>query len=193
MRFLKNVILKFTLPVFVMAVVVVPQVGGESPPSQKTLAEFCIASFAQSGVCPANVCKVQCVGTSPNEAECVKGCFPVSCTQIKPEACPKDFCSVMTDCSKKKICPYKMAGGSPRCGGLGYSGQDVDCCKGLLSRCGINFLDGNCDMEGLGSVYNLPICIPCGDGVCTNLENHCNCPEDCPKKVIKLEGWGPSK
>jgi hypothetical protein len=42
-------------------------------------------------------------------------------------------------------------------------------------------------MQGKNTAYHLPICIPCGDGVCTNFENHCNCPEDCKKEIIELD------
>lgn len=72
-----------------------------------------------------------------------------------------------------------MAGEKADCGDVAYAGQDVACCEGLVRRCGIEFLDGTCDMEGQDSVYNLPICIPCGDGLCGQFENRCNCPEDC--------------
>ena len=77
-----------------------------------------------------------------------------------------------------------MYGERAKCGDLAYAGQDVDCCPGLVRRCGVEFFDGSCDMEGKNSIYSLPICVPCGDGVCGNFENRCNCPEDCKNPTL---------
>ena len=142
-----------------------------------TLLEQCARVFAETQVCPEETCRL--VEEPREEGPAVRQCLALACTEIAAEDCPQDYCVVMTNCSGEEICHYPMQGGQPACGNLAYAGQDVECCKGLVQRCGIEFLDGTCDMEGVNSVYNLPICIPCGDGICTNFENRCNCPEDC--------------
>ena len=143
----------------------------------KTFREFCWDTYAQEGKCPADMCHLL---KPEGAAEDAPGmCLPVKCTDIPADKCPLDYCVVMENCSKEKICHFPMEGGKPKCGDLAYAGQDVPCCKGLERRCGIEFIDATCDMEGKNSVYSLPICIPCGDGICGNFENRCNCPEDC--------------
>lgn len=100
------------------------------------------------------------------------------CDQIDAKDCPLNRCALMVNCRGQEICHFQMFD-PPECGDLSYAGQDVPCCEGLVRRCGMAFLDDTCDMYGDNSEYNLPICIPCGDGICTNFENICNCPEDC--------------
>lgn len=145
----------------------------------KTFKEFCQRSFQETGQCPTDVCQLEKLTTAKDKTSEPGVCVPQKCVDIEADKCPADYCEVMENCSKEKICHYKMAGGKPKCGSLAYAGQDVPCCKGLVQRCGIEFMDATCDMEGKNSMYSLPICIPCGDGVCGNFENRCNCPEDC--------------
>jgi len=142
---------------------------------------YCRAEYAEIGTCPEDLCVLDC----PNDSEpqdCEAACVPLACTDIIADDCPEKFCAPMKDCSGNTICHYQMAGGRPACGNLAYGGQDVQCCPGLVRRCGLEFLDATCDMEGVNSVYNIPICLPCGDGKCTQFENRCNCPEDCGGK-----------
>ena len=146
--------------------------------SQQTFKDYCSAQFNGNGACPAEICELHCLD-GQDQDDCEKNCVPKACTEISVEQCPSEFCAVMVNCSQEKICHYKMPGEAPSCGNLAYEGQDVECCEGLVRRCGVEFIDGTCDMEGKESMYNLPICIPCGDGICTNFENPCNCPEDC--------------
>ena len=166
----------------------------------KPLKDYCLEIFLEKGVCPEKVCEFRCSQESPG---CAKFCLPKGCTQIKFKDCPLEYCQVMTDCSDQKICHYKMEGETPSCGDLAYAGQDVECCDGLTKRCGVEFIDGRCDMEGKNSIYNLPICIPCGDGICGQFEDRCNCPEDCrgnltspsikyPKSVVKQKILTPA-
>ncbi len=159
----------------VLAVVSRPGLAEDEP---KDLAGFCRQTFEQEGVCPGEVCDLV-TGEAVEGEEPVKSCQAKACPDIKPDDCPEDYCAVMEDCSGRKICHFQMPGEQAECGDIAYAGQDVPCCPGLVRRCGIEFLDGTCDMEGQNSVYNLPICIPCGDGICGNFENRCNCPEDC--------------
>ena len=139
--------------------------------------QFCKKQYSEKEKCPDPVCRLQI--KKSEEGEETSDCVPVPCPRIPAESCPEDYCATMTDCSDQQICHYQMYGEKAVCGDVSYAGQDVDCCPGLVRRCGIEFYDGTCDMEGKNSVYNLPICIPCGDGICTNFENRCNCPEDC--------------
>lgn len=148
----------------------------------ETFADHCRSAFQKDGTCPGDVCALSSCPAGEKDQSCVPQCLPKKCTDIVADKCPTQYCAVMTDCSKQKICQFQMPGENAKCGNLAYAGQDVECCPGLVRRCGINFLDGSCDMEGKNSIYNLPICIPCGDGICGSFENHCNCPEDCPKK-----------
>jgi hypothetical protein len=100
------------------------------------------------------------------------------CDEIPVDQCPEEICDRLINCRGETICHFKMID-PPACGNLSYAGQDVPCCPDLVRRCGVAFFDMTCDMYGDHSEYNLPICIPCGDGVCGNFENICNCPEDC--------------
>jgi len=145
-------------------------------------ADFCAGSFKESGICPPKICRLQsAAGDMTDVPQGEKKCMPVPCPDIPAADCPEEFCAVMVDCSDQKICHYQMSGDKTECGDVAYAGQDVDCCPGLVRRCGYEFIDGTCDMQGQGSVYNLPICIPCGNGICDNFEDRCNCPEDCGK------------
>lgn len=155
--------------------------GVKNVPAAPSFAAYCKKTFAASGRCPADVCRSTC--PAETSASCAKeACVPRDCRTIKAKDCPKAYCAVMTNCSGQKVCEDQMVGPPPKCGGLAYEGQDVSCCPGFVRRCGVEFYDGTCDMEGKNSVYDLPICIPCGDGVCGQFENKCNCPEDCTTK-----------
>lgn len=136
--------------------------------------DYCQKAMESSGVCPEKVCTLEEESDDPQISICVSK----PCDQIDLQNCPQDYCTTMINCRGEKICHFQIFD-PPECGNLSYAGQDVSCCEGLLRRCGMAFLDDTCDMHGDDSEYNLPICIPCGDGICTNFENICNCPEDC--------------
>ena len=154
---------------------------------QEAFFEYCGKNYLKNSMCPEGACQLQCPdGTL--KPDCPLACVPRPCEKISAKNCPKQFCQVMTDCSKKESCQTKTPVDQiPACGEVAYSGQDVECCSGLVKRCGFDYLDGSCNMEGKNTPYHLPICIPCGNGVCTNFENHCNCPEDCKKDIIPLK------
>lgn len=137
--------------------------------------DFCQQEMESKGVCPEKNCTLNEGGDDPQMIVCA----PKSCSEINIEDCPLDYCTMMINCRGKEICQFKMFD-PPECGNLSYAGQGVLCCEGLVRRCGMAFLDDTCDMYGDGSEYNIPICIPCGNGICNNFENVCNCPEDCP-------------
>ncbi len=152
-----------------------------SSPRADVLSDFsrhCTQTFLKEGVCPLGICEFRCEDESQTTI-CESQCLPKPCPTISKDECPLSFCALMVDCSGETICHYQMMGEKPACGELAYAGQDIECCPGLVRRCGIEFLDQTCDMEGRNSVYSLPICISCGDGICTQFENICNCPEDC--------------
>ena len=154
--------------------------------ADETFFDLCTRKYLKDSVCPTDVCQLTCMDGSQKK-ECPLVCVPLPCAKISTTNCPKQFCEIMTDCAKQKVCQPKMAEANiPACGGLAFNGQSVECCSGLVKRCGFDYLDGTCNMEGKNTAYNLPICIPCGDGVCSNFENHCNCPEDCHKDIIPL-------
>ncbi|MCK5579714.1 MAG: hypothetical protein KAJ18_00415 [Candidatus Omnitrophica bacterium] len=162
---------------FMAVIFVVCMAAGSAQAEEKTFSRHCADIYQKTKKCPAQICELKCVGEK--KEDCLKACEPQKCPDISADECPAEFCVQMIDCSDEKICHYKMVGGVPACGDLAYAGQDVECCEGFVRRCGIEFVDATCDMEGKGSVYNLPICIPCGDGMCGQFENRCNCPEDC--------------
>jgi len=142
--------------------------------SAENFAEYCQGAMNAEGVCPSDIC----VLSDSAEAGGTAVCRPKPCDEIASSACPEQFCATMVNCRGEEICHFQMFD-PPQCGNISYAGQDVPCCDGLVRRCGIAFLDDTCDMYGDHSEYSLPICIPCGDGICTNFENICNCPEDC--------------
>ncbi|MCK4918458.1 MAG: hypothetical protein KAS02_01585 [Candidatus Pacebacteria bacterium] len=74
---------------------------------------------------------------------------------------------------------------SPECRNQDYgcSNSTISCCAGLkaVADCfEVADQDGNlCACSTCGS-----ICLPCGNGVCEDGENACNCPEDCKDIVV---------
>lgn len=161
----------------------------EAAAQQQSFKTFCAAEYTKTSKCPEKTCQLQqqCAEQEDGADICTAVCAPNPCPQIPVESCPQEFCAVMESCSGTQVCQYQMQGGRPQCGSLAYAGQDVECCQGFVRRCGVEFLDGSCDMKGENSVYNLPICIPCGDGVCSQFEDRCNCPEDCNKSLSREE------
>ena len=145
-------------------------------PAAEGLAAFCENTYKEKKQCPEDVCMFNCLGAIAYQG-CEKGCYPRSCLEIPVESCPVSDCQVLKGCEDIDRCfPQTEAA---ECGDLAYQGQDVECCKGFVRRCGFEFFDRTCDMVGEKSVYGVPVCIPCGNGICNQFENRCNCPEDC--------------
>lgn len=158
-----------------------PVVGDEE------FARFCQTHYAAESVCPPAMCEMKC-DDGPSQEGCLMVCAPVPCDKIPAASCPLQYCRVVEDCAKDKFClPKTDPNTVPDCGDIAYTGQDVECCKGLVKRCGFDYFDGTCNMTGKNSEYSMPVCIPCGDGKCTNFENHCNCPEDCKREYVPEE------
>ena len=145
------------------------------------LQEYCLKSYVVDGKCPPDICRLE---ITEDEVTMVMSmyCLPKTCVELPADHCPTDICQIMVGCDDEPVCYDQMDRQPPLCGELAYSGQDVECCKGFIKRCGVEFFDGSCDMLGKNSIYSIPICIPCGNGICNQFENRCNCPEDCKKK-----------
>ena len=142
----------------------------------------CFLLYAQNGQCPEQTCKLGCEWKNGQES-CQQVCKPKPCAEIRLDDCPLDRCQTLASCEGgKDTCFDKENQAPPQCGPLAYTGQDIDCCPGLIRRCGVEFFDRTCDMVGKNSIYAIPICLPCGDGICGQFENRCNCPEDCREK-----------
>ena len=136
--------------------------------------QYCRTAMQEQGECPQMLCERVERKDKPGQY----ACRPKPCDRIAVNHCPQNFCAKMVNCRGEEICHFQMFD-PPQCGNVSYAGQDVPCCEGLVRRCGTAFLDDTCDMFGDNSEYSLPICIPCGNGICNNFENVCNCPEDC--------------
>ena len=139
----------------------------------------CYEPYLIDKTCPQDICRIKKCTDEEKEQGCRESCQPKSCPEIPFDQCPQDYCNIMVNCAGDETCNFRMMGEAPACGNMAYEGQDVTCCEGFVRRCGVEFLDDTCDMVGENSMYNLPICVPCGDGHCSQFENACNCPEDC--------------
>jgi hypothetical protein len=133
-----------------------------------------------AGACDDDVCVFGCcMGSGNPGGGCAGCCQRRPCEAIPVASCPTDTCQVMIDCAGNPACTYRFEGSRPACGTLSDYGQDVECCPGLVKRCGKARADGSCD-SATGGYNSFPWCLPCGDGVCDSIfENPCSCPEDC--------------
>jgi hypothetical protein len=145
----------------------------------KDIARVCPETFAATGECPSEICHVSCVDQVKDGSCAELLCRPLPCEEITAESCPLDVCQILQGCDNQPVCYSQPEFIAATCGDLAYTGQEVACCEGLMRRCGMEFIDGTCDMSGRHSVYSVGICVPCGNGVCNQFENKCNCPEDC--------------
>lgn len=106
-------------------------------------------------------------------------CVERRCAEIPPGDCPSGRCRLVRGCDEELRCVPAYPGPLPDCGKVTTSNPELACCEGLTRRCGQLSSAGICDHEeGMGS-GNTAICIACGDGTCEEVENTCNCPEDC--------------
>ena len=154
----------------------------EQPPvTFASLQSFCFDAYVIDGECPPDICQLQIVEDEKTRVMSMF-CIPKTCVELPADHCPVDRCQIMQGCDDEPVCYDQMDAEPPTCGGLAYSGQSVDCCKGYVKRCGVEFFDGSCDMLGKNSIYSIPVCLPCGNGICNQFENSCNCPEDCNKR-----------
>jgi hypothetical protein len=142
----------------------------------------CQKIFQETGNCPTDRCET-CCGGDGTGVGCAAACCEKMCTAFQAENCPQDYCTIMINCEGKEVCYNKLSGEIPTCGPASYYGQDVECCEGLVKRCGIVLPDGSCD-TAQGGYQDFPWCLPCGNGICDQFENKCSCPEDCKEKKL---------
>ena len=140
--------------------------------------EHCRQDYEDNGACPEDLCELGCFNGVHGDS-CQKECRPRPCIEIPVDKCPLERCDILEGCNQEKVCYYKIPTPQGDCGGLAYQGQSLSCCEGFVKRCGIEFFDGSCDMTGKFSIYSISMCLPCGNGICNQFENRCNCPEDC--------------
>lgn len=137
----------------------------------------CEATYRETGECPAPLCELGC-GAGDDSGGCPAACLPVPCLLLPSETCPDSRCQTMTRCDGTEACFDLFTAPPPPCGEAGYYGQAVECCPGLERACaGEAPGSGQC-VDDLG-YQGFGICIECGDGECSSVEDHCNCPEDC--------------
>lgn len=55
----------------------------------------------------------------------------------------------------------------------------TECCEGLEAISSPDYFDEDCNFKPKIGVSGGAICSNCGNGICENWENRCNCPEDC--------------
>jgi len=147
--------------------------------SEVDLPKSCDEIFSGTQQCPQDLCRLQCVPWKNKPNICIMQCLPKPCIEIDAAICPLSRCEILKGCGGVDVCYYRVKKDALHCGRIGYVGQEVDCCEGMVRRCGIEFFDHTCDMTGENSIYSIPACIPCGNGICNQFENACNCPEDC--------------
>ena len=144
----------------------------------RDLQKYCLSSFEKNGVCPTDMCRFVCIEGSLDQG-CPLTCGAKDCLELSAKDCPLETCQLLDGCQKdQKVCYPKIEENESECGGVAYTGQK-SCCEGFIKRCGIEFFDGTCDMIGAKSTSSIPMCLPCGNGICNQFENRCNCPEDC--------------
>ena len=149
------------------------------PSKGQNLKDYCQSTYRSTTRCPVQACRLTCITHEDDPRACTAQCLPRQCFEIQIEYCPLEECGVVKGCDGKYICYPKLIVPAAGCGGLGYQGGDVECCEGFVKRCGVEYFDGRCDKEPKNSVNSVPVCLPCGDKICGQFENKCNCEEDC--------------
>lgn len=190
-----KIILMHKILPFICAAIVAFLPNAFAQEEEEPILANCQSYFEKTGICPKDVCNKGCL-EGINFEGCKTGCEPKPCFEIDAQFCPEDTCQIIQGCEGKDVCFPLNEFSAPKCGGLAYAGADVECCSGLVKRCGIEFFDGSCDLVGKYSMYSIPICVPCGNGVCNQFENACNCPEDCHKefaKDLEYKGFRPEE
>ncbi len=167
----------------ILATFIVTPIHAEEKAEDQTPVINCWEYYEKTKVCPKQVCDFGCLG-GVYFKDCEMTCEPKPCFEIEPGQCPTDRCQLLVGCEAKAVC-YPLNDFQPSCGDLAYAGSDAPCCRSMIKRCGVEFFDGTCDMAARYSMFSVPICLPCGNGVCNQFENACNCPEDCGKGYKK--------
>ena len=168
----------FILAPFVLLILFFVSYSAIASSPKENLDAYCTSEYFYKKECPQRYCNMQCIG-GVNYPDCHPECVPKPCLEYTRGDCPKDQCELLRACNGQDVCYDKIDDQELTCGRFAYPGQKAPCCDGLVKRCGIEFYDGTCDMSAEGTALCVPVCLPCGDGKCGNLENRCNCPEDC--------------
>ncbi|MEM5812461.1 MAG: hypothetical protein QW286_01965, partial [Candidatus Aenigmatarchaeota archaeon] len=75
-----------------------------------------------------------------------------------------------------------------------YKEYPEDCCEGLTEwMSGMDTMivqNGVCVETGMVAGSPIGTCIRCGDGICSQLENVCNCPQDCQQLICNDSDGG---
>ena len=133
-----------------------------------------LCSGKREGPCDPVYCEPACSSSSSNDtATCIPVCSQKACEKLPVDKCPSGLCILRQTCSGVG-CAQALNEPPLVCGPHGYLGTLVECCAGLVRRCGLDQGDGTCKHSN-GYV----MCLTCGNGECDSLENSCNCPEDC--------------
>lgn len=162
-------------------------VGADTPPAGRDTA-------AVDGVAPT---------TCETDRDC-PGCEVCDLPEVGPRTCVDPTagsgvrCETRLDCPQQSCCSYSPFDAKPECGGLCvYDGGAADCsgCAGQgmqisggSERCcpGLTPIPANQSYGGSGCFPSRCFCMVCvrgcGDGLCTNGEDPCNCARDCPTR-----------
>src|SRR3989338_1878068 len=63
---------------------------------QEDFQTHCERVFQESGKCPEDICRMECVLTQKDK-DCDNVCFPKECLEISAEVCPASYCAVMVN------------------------------------------------------------------------------------------------
>lgn len=166
-----------------------------------------LISFVSAGLFSDVWSKITGRTVEENATETIVECDEnISCASERGEYCEGSnacFSETIYECINGKCvasgggsgcipCPYDCQDGvcigEPTCRdeNAECTIEDVPCCAGL-KEVPLSFedSDGNCVAATCGS-----ICRPCGNGICDENENRCNCPEDCKTAIECGEGIG---
>jgi len=126
--------------------------------------------LGESGKCCSGLIKIEC--SKLVDGKCEKCNDNIYCSSCGDNICDpgETICNCPKDCTPEKACvPMNEA--------LALNITQKCCANLNKTQCKIKLDDGSCsECEGF-------VCTLCGDGICNDTENSCNCPQDClPEK-----------
>ena len=141
-------------------------------------------SFTPDGMCCEGLTAVP--AATPTEG----GCASPRCPCYVCVACGDGVCGEgENECNCAEDCSLV----DPECAteGEGFEGFETEgvCCDGLVAIQASEVVDGECRAPRCPCY----VCAACGDGVCGEGENECNCAEDCERPPVPecvAEGGG---